>query len=63
MLDKGYAVATFSRLDIDPDTRDGFAKSLKSFYPELQNALLGRKPVKEALDEASRKVQRELRRA
>ena len=37
MLDKGYAVATFSRLDIDPDTKDGFAKSLKSFYPELQN--------------------------
>jgi ABC-type glycerol-3-phosphate transport system substrate-binding protein len=34
-----------------------------AFYPELQNALLGRKPVKDALDEASRKVQRELRRA
>ena len=37
MIDKGYTVATFSRLDIDPDTKDGFAKSLKSFYPELQN--------------------------
>ncbi len=37
MLDKGYIVATFSRLDIDPDTKDGFAKSLKAFYPELQN--------------------------
>lgn len=34
-----------------------------AFFPELQNALLGRKPVKEALDEAARKVQRELRRA
>ncbi len=37
MLDKGYAVAMFSRLEIDPDTKDGFAKSLKAFYPELQN--------------------------
>ena len=34
-----------------------------AFYPELQNALLGRKDAKSALDEASRKVTRELRRA
>jgi ABC-type glycerol-3-phosphate transport system substrate-binding protein len=34
-----------------------------AFYPELQNALLGRKDAKSALDEASRKVARELRRA
>jgi hypothetical protein len=37
MIDRGYAVAMFSRLEIDPDTKDGFAKSLKAFYPELQN--------------------------
>jgi hypothetical protein len=34
-----------------------------AFYPELQNALLGRKAAKDALEEASRKVSRELRRA
>ena len=34
-----------------------------AFYPELQNALLGRKDAKKAMDEASRKVARELRRA
>jgi ABC-type glycerol-3-phosphate transport system substrate-binding protein len=34
-----------------------------AFYPELQNALLGRKVAKSALDEANRKVTRELRRA
>ena len=34
-----------------------------AFYPELQNALLGRKDAKSALDEAKRKVARELRRA
>ncbi len=34
-----------------------------AFYPELQNALLGRKEPKAALDEAKRKVARELRRA
>ncbi len=34
-----------------------------AFYPELQNALLGRKDAKSALQEASRKVARALRRA
>ena len=34
-----------------------------AFYPELQNALLGRKDAKTALAEASRKVDRALRRA
>jgi ABC-type glycerol-3-phosphate transport system substrate-binding protein len=34
-----------------------------AFYPELQNALLGRKDAKSALKEADRKVARELRRA
>lgn len=35
----------------------------EAFYPELQNALLGRKDAKSALAAASRKVARELRRA
>ena len=34
-----------------------------ALYPELQNALLGRKEAKKALDDATRKVTRELRRA
>ena len=34
----------------------------EAFYPELQNALLGRKTAKEALDEAERKVNRALAR-
>ena len=34
-----------------------------AFYPELQNALLGRKDAKTAMKEATRKVARELRRA
>jgi ABC-type glycerol-3-phosphate transport system substrate-binding protein len=34
-----------------------------ALYPELQNALLGRKEAKTALDDATRKVTRELRRA
>jgi ABC-type glycerol-3-phosphate transport system substrate-binding protein len=34
-----------------------------AFYPELQNALLGRKDAKSAIKEADRKVSRELRRA
>jgi ABC-type glycerol-3-phosphate transport system substrate-binding protein len=34
-----------------------------AFYPALQNALLGRSDSKSALDEANRKVARELRRA
>ena len=37
ILDRGYALATFYRGDVDPDTKDGFDKSLKAFYPELQN--------------------------
>ena len=37
MLDRGYALATFYRGDIDPDTKDGFATSARVFYPELQN--------------------------
>jgi hypothetical protein len=37
MIDRGYAVATFYRGEIDPDTKDGFDQSLKAFYPELQN--------------------------
>jgi ABC-type glycerol-3-phosphate transport system substrate-binding protein len=35
----------------------------EALYPELQNALLGRKDAKTALDDATRKVSRELRRA
>ncbi|WP_428488828.1 extracellular solute-binding protein [Rhodopila sp.] len=35
----------------------------EAFYPELQNALLGRKDAKRAMDDATRKVARELRRA
>jgi ABC-type glycerol-3-phosphate transport system substrate-binding protein len=34
-----------------------------AFYPELQNALLGRKDAKTAMKDATRKVTRELRRA
>lgn len=37
ILSRGYALATFYRGDIDPDTKDGFEKSVKAFYPELQN--------------------------
>ena len=37
MLERGYALATLYRGDIDPDTKDGFDKSLKAFYPDLQN--------------------------
>jgi len=37
MLDKGYALATVYCCDIDPDTKDGFERSLKAFYPELRN--------------------------
>jgi len=36
MLDRGYALATLYRGDVDPDTPDGFDRSLKAFYPELQ---------------------------
>jgi len=34
-----------------------------AFWPELQSALLGRKPAKQALADAERRVQRELARA
>jgi ABC-type glycerol-3-phosphate transport system substrate-binding protein len=34
-----------------------------AFWPELQNALLGRKPAKQALADAERRVARELSRA
>jgi hypothetical protein len=37
ILDRGYALVTFYRGDVDPDTKAGFDKSLKAFYPELQN--------------------------
>jgi hypothetical protein len=37
IIERGYALATIYRGDIDPDTKDGFDKSLKAFYPELQN--------------------------
>lgn len=36
MMEKGYALATIYRGDIDPDTKNGFDQSLKAFYPELQ---------------------------
>ena len=35
----------------------------EAFYPELQNAVLGRKTAKEALADAERKMARELKRA
>ncbi len=34
-----------------------------AFWPEVQNAVLGRKDAKTAMDEASKKVAREMRRA
>ena len=34
-----------------------------AFWPEIQNAVLGRKEPKAAMDDAAKKVQRELRRA
>jgi hypothetical protein len=37
ILDRGYAVATFARGDLDPDRKDGFAESVRSDYPDLQN--------------------------
>lgn len=36
MIDRGYALATAYRGDIDPDIKDGFDQSVKSLYPELQ---------------------------
>lgn len=37
MIDKGYAVATVYRGDIDPDYPDGLSQGVRSLYPELQN--------------------------
>jgi hypothetical protein len=37
ILQRGYALATVYRGDVDPDTKDGFALSLRAAYPELQN--------------------------
>jgi hypothetical protein len=37
ILQRGYALATVYRGDVDPDTKDGFAQSLRAAYPELQN--------------------------
>lgn len=37
ILNRGYAVATVYRGDIDPDTPDGYSESLKAMYPELQD--------------------------
>ncbi|MGB6546776.1 MAG: hypothetical protein WBE97_14250 [Candidatus Acidiferrales bacterium] len=37
ILQRGYALATVYRGDVDPDRKDGFAESLRAYYPELQN--------------------------
>jgi hypothetical protein len=37
ILDRGYALATVYRGDVDPDTKDGYSESLRADYPELQN--------------------------
>jgi hypothetical protein len=37
ILHRGYAFATVYRGDVDPDTKDGYAQSLRAAYPELQN--------------------------
>lgn len=36
LIDRGYAVATFARGDLDPDRKDGFADSIRADFPELQ---------------------------
>ena len=37
ILERGYALATAYRGDVDPDTKDGYAESLRAAYPELKN--------------------------
>jgi hypothetical protein len=37
ILARGYALATAYRGDVDSDTKDGYAGSLRAAYPELQN--------------------------
>jgi hypothetical protein len=36
ILERGYALATAYRGDIDPDRKDGYSESIRAHYPELQ---------------------------